>query len=637
MRSNAQMRQEPVTGQIARIAPQHARENRNDAGDGRLCASVGFLARHHFPRRLLAQATCLAALNGTSAASELIAHGQITEDAYYRTLADHHGIAFLDPADLIEVLDDDRGRVSRAVAWCRIRGGGVALCVAPATGLAGTARFAAQLGKLPSPRITTPSALRAAVVRKNRHELAGLASERLATDSAQNSAKFGAGAWHGLAVGALVASFVIGLLFNPGTTFLATHILLSVFFLSCVVLRAAATLSYRRKPYRALEQFPNSARPVYSVIVALYQEAPVVPDLIRALRQLRWPATKLEFKIVCEEGDKETLAALAAQRLDARFEIIETPPVGPQTKPKALNFALPFCRGAYVTLFDAEDRPHPDQIEEAWQVFRASDNRLGALQAPLLIANPRRNLLGTMFHLEYATLFAGILQWLADRNLPVPLGGTSTHFRRSAIEDCGGWDPYNVTEDADLGFRMWHAGYHVGLLGRPTLEDAPDTIPVWIRQRTRWIKGWLQTWVVRTRRMRRLYGGGRLAGVGVMHTLLAGTVISTLFYPLTIIAVVMVAVMASLNVPLPPSYVWLAALGWTNIGASLAIHAALCLQTVNPQLRSLTLRTLPAAPLYWLLASVAAWRAVYQFVKEPFLWEKTPHKAHDPDGEFHHL
>jgi cellulose synthase/poly-beta-1,6-N-acetylglucosamine synthase-like glycosyltransferase len=227
----------------------------------------------------------------------------------------------------------------------------------------------------------------------------------------------------------LLTGSAAGLVVAPGATLLAAHLSLSLFFLGTVLLRLVAAASYRPAEPRALGLYPNRTRPVYSVIVALKREAPVVPDLISSLKALRWPKSKLEIKLVCEESDTGTLRALAAENLDQRFEVVTAPLLGPQTKPKALNFALPFCTGSLVTLYDAEDRPHPDQLEEAFQVFHSSDEQLGALQAPLIIANPRRNWLTALFHLEYAALFRGILQWLAANELPIPLGGTSTHFR----------------------------------------------------------------------------------------------------------------------------------------------------------------------------------------------------------------
>ena len=338
---------------------------------------------------------------------------------------------------------------------------------------------------------------------------------------------------------------------------------------------------------------------------------------------------------VCEEDDRRTLAELEDQRLDSRFEIVRVPRLGPRTKPKALNYALPLCSGDFVTLFDAEDRPHPDQIEEAWQTFRHSQSRVAALQAPLVIANPRRNWIAGLFHIEYAAQFHGLLPFLTRHGLPVPLGGTSTHFRRAALEHCGAWDPHNVTEDADLGFRLWRAGFRIATISRPTLEDAPTDASVWLRQRTRWIKGWIQTWIVNTRlgalRPRRM----PLSGVLIMHALLAGTVICSLLFPLTLALIAGVAVWGAFTGEIPLTFRWLTAIDLANIVLAFGVQAALGLRAVDPAARWRTIRVLPMLPVYWLLMSVAGWRALVQYFRNPFLWEKTPHAPHDPNGVKH--
>ncbi|WP_193177285.1 glycosyltransferase family 2 protein [Oricola nitratireducens] len=639
-------RHEPVTTRLdrARALSRTIRDAPADAAnENRICPSIAFLAADAFPRLFLSRASRHAIRNGTSGAAELLAHGLVSEDAYYRSLANHAGVAFVEPTSIAEVLtgENEAGgeALSRQAAWCRLHDGSVRPLFAPTPDRPGigTDLFRARIGKSPDIAITAPSGLRAALARQIRRKLGHDACNRLATENPWFSAKHGAGAWHGFMTAGVVTGLAGGLAVAPAATLLALHGAVTLFFLATVTLRLFAAATYRFLPPTPLMRFANSERPLYSVVVALHREAPVVADLITALKALRWPRAKLEIKLVCEEGDRETLAALARERLDRRFEIVTVPLIGPQTKPKALNFALPFSTGSLITLYDAEDRPHPDQLEEAWQVFRQSDATLGALQAPLIIANPRRNWLTTHFHLEYAALFRGILQLLTRHGLPVPLGGTSTHFRRAAIEDCGSWDPYNVTEDADLGFRLWRKGYRVGLISRPTLEDAPDAAAVWLRQRTRWIKGWIQTWVVHSRRSAAWPAVKRFPGAAIMHLLLAGTVACALFYPFTVLTVAVLGGWSLYSGTLPAAWSALAVLDWSNILLAFAAHAALGLRTIDRPLRPLALKTLPLMPVYWLLGALAGWRAVRQYFSEPFLWEKTPHRPHDPSGEMHHV
>lgn len=572
-----------------------------------------------------------AAGNGTTGACEAISHGLVSEDIYYRMLADEFGCDFVARDQIESVLTGrepgPREAVGRSSAWCQLRDGRVVEVSAPdPRSIARLMSARADHGSSPFAAIATPTALKSALLSRLENELAPLASNLLVTERPLDSARTGAGAVHGFLLASILAVLAAGYAVSPAGASLGVHLAVSLFFLSCVALRIAAAAGVRRGSEMPLERHSNRERPVYSVLVALHREAPVVPDLIVALKRLSWPKSKLEIKLVCEKDDGETLAALATQSLDARFEIIRVPPSGPRTKPKALAYALPLCTGTLVTLYDAEDRPHPHQIEEAWQRFRAAGPELAALQAPLIMANPRRNLLTGLFHLEYAGLFGGIVRLLARHDLPVPLGGTSTHFRRAAIEAVGGWDPYNVTEDADLGFRLWQHGYRTGVIDRPTLEDAPDSVGIWIRQRTRWIKGWLQTWIVQTRRPGRPGRRRRVAGLVTIQVLLAGTVVSTLFYPFTWLSLAVLAA-GRLADGRPPST--LEILDWTNIALSFAAYAALCMVTVDRPLRREALRIVWATPAYWFLMSLAGWRAVHQFFRAPYLWEKTPHKAHE--------
>jgi cellulose synthase/poly-beta-1,6-N-acetylglucosamine synthase-like glycosyltransferase len=239
-------------------------------------------------------------------------------------------------------------------------------------------------------------------------------------------------------------------------------------------------------------------------MVALYREAAVAEQLISSLKRLDWPAVLLDIKLVCEADDHETITALNALALGPCFEIVEVPPCNPRTKPKALTYALAAARGEYLAIYDAEDRPHPQQLREAYARFQTSPAEVACLQAPLIITNAKESWISALFSLEYSGLFRGLLPMLAGSRMPLPLGGTSNHFRTETLLAVGGWDPFNVTEDADLGLRLYRLGYRADVIVRQTLEDAPTAIRVWMAQRSRWFKGWLQTWLVLMRHPRRL-------------------------------------------------------------------------------------------------------------------------------------
>jgi cellulose synthase/poly-beta-1,6-N-acetylglucosamine synthase-like glycosyltransferase len=329
-------------------------------------------------------------------------------------------------------------------------------------------------------------------------------------------------------------------------------------------------------------------------------------------------------KFVLESDDQETWRALSSLELGAPFEIVTAPAFGPRTKPKALNVALPLVRGALTVVYDAEDKPEPDQLRRAVAMFRNGDRRLACLQAPLTIDNTADNWLTRMFTAGYAGQFDILLPALAAMRLPLPLGGSSNHFRTAVLRRAGGWDPYNVTEDADLGIRLYRLGYHTGVLPSATYEEAPARFSAWLRQRTRWYKGWMQTWLVHMRRPRRLWRDLNPAGAFAFQLLLAGNVLSALVHP------IFMAVLGYLLLTEPPL------LAFGDMGKPIMFYAATWLagyvSTIVLEANGLGRRgllrhgwALLFTPLYWFLLSWAAWRALYQLLRDPQRWEKTEH------------
>lgn len=212
------------------------------------------------------------------------------------------------------------------------------------------------------------------------------------------------------------------------------------------------------------------------------------------------------------------------------------PPSLPRTKPKALTYALSGARGAFVVVYDAEDRPHPQQLREAYTAFRNEPDEVACLQAPLIISNASSSWLSACFALEYSGLFRCMLPVLSTHGLPLPLGGTSNHFRTAVLRRAGAWDPYNVTEDADLGLRLHRLGYRCGVIRRQTLEDAPTSLPVWLNQRTRWYKGWLQSWLVMTRAPFTTARDMGWFAYMVFQLLIGGMLLSSLAHPLLFVS-----------------------------------------------------------------------------------------------------
>ena len=421
----------------------------------------------------------------------------------------------------------------------------------------------------------------------------------------------------------------------PDVTYAALTALIALPFLCLTLLRLVALHQAVAGPRRrARLEWPPSAAdpdwllPVYTVLVPLVREANVLPDLVRSLRALDYPAAKLEIFLVLEATDGETQAAVLALELPGNFRTLVVPDQGPHTKPKALNYALQLARGEFVVVYDAEDRPQPDQLRRAWDVFRHAPPELGCLQAQLNIYNPRQSWLTRQFTIEYSALFDAILPALEQLRLPVPLGGTSNHFPRATLIGVGAWDPYNVTEDADLGIRLARQGYHTGVLGSTTWEEAPPVFGIWIKQRTRWLKGWMQTYLVHTRDLGRLNRDlGWRAAIG-FHVLMGGLIVSALVHPLFYALLLGHWLEGGLLAPaetLAGQVVW--TIVWVNLGICYAVSILVGVLSVwrrgRPRLAMYALLT----PVYWLLISVAAYRAVWQLVRNPYLWEKTEHGA----------
>ncbi|MDZ7937945.1 MAG: glycosyltransferase [Rhodoferax sp.] len=275
----------------------------------------------------------------------------------------------------------------------------------------------------------------------------------------------------------------------------------------------------------------GEALPIYTVMVALYREAAVVPQLIAALDALDWPRSLLDVKLVCEGDDQETLEAIRQARPGPHIEVVEVPAMAPRTKPKALTYALSGARGEFLTIYDAEDRPHPQQLREAYHAFRLGPADLACLQSPLVIDNAGESWISAIFALEYSALFRRLLPALGFYRLPLPLGGTSNHFKTALLKESGGWDPYNVTEDADLGMRLCRMGYRSSTLTLPTYEDAPTDFGVWLAQRTRWYKGWLQTWLVLMRHPLRTAREMGPLSFFVFQLLVGGVLVAALSHP----------------------------------------------------------------------------------------------------------
>lgn len=386
-------------------------------------------------------------------------------------------------------------------------------------------------------------------------------------------------------------------------------------FVTSALLRLMAAHAAMLSPVRLFRRWTGPL-PRYTALVALYREETVVADLVAALGRLEYPSDLLEIRFLVEADDPATAAALRACGLPSHMQVIDLPDAGPRTKPKALMIGLGATKGAFVTVFDAEDRPHPRQLLAALDAFAEGGPHLGVVQAPLVIDHPGDGWLTRQFALEYAIQFGQILPLLARWQLPLPLGGTSNHFRRSALEEVGGWDPYNVTEDADLGFRLARAGFGADVIEFATAEEAPTSLRAWLGQRSRWLKGFLQTWLVLMRAPARLWRELGPTGFMAVHATVGLSLLG-----------------AALALPVWAYTLWqLVAQGGLSgadlllavLGALTLVQAGIAAAITSGGDRGHVLSVL-TAPLYWPLATVALLKALAEFIHRPHSWTKTTH------------
>ena len=474
-------------------------------------------------------------------------------------------------------------------------------------------------------RIVAPGRLRQALTIRAEARFQRLAEEKLFHEFPSCSARFTVTGGQGFLAGAALVGFPLAIATVPHVAELTIHLFFSAFFFLCVLLRLWAAASFDPQPFAAILPHKPGELPTYSVLVALYKEAEIIPDLFMALDRIVWPRGKLEIKLVCEADDTETLRAIEAYGLRPFAELIRVPASALRTKPRALAYALAMSSGELIALYDAEDRPHPLQLVEAWQRFAAADHALACVQAPLVISNHRQSNIARMFAFEYAALFRALLPCLAKRQLVLPLGGTSNHFRRAALEAVGGWDPYNVAEDADLGLRLARFGYRTEMISRPTLEEAPETIAAWLPQRARWFKGWAQSYLVHMRTPLALWHDLGPTSFVISQILFAGMILSAIGHPIFLATIAYILTRIGEGASLDGWQSFLLAFDCCNISLGYAAFLVLGWQALAEKERSGFWKTILLTPFYWFLMSVAAFRAVWKLYSAPHQWEKTPH------------
>ncbi|MEN9458807.1 MAG: hypothetical protein RL135_1397 [Bacteroidota bacterium] len=368
----------------------------------------------------------------------------------------------------------------------------------------------------------------------------------------------------------------------------------------------------------------NDTLPVYTILLPVYKEDKLIRKLIWNLRSLDYPRGKLDVKLLIEEDDDKTLNAVRNLDFPANFETIVVPFHMPKTKPKACNYGLFFCKGIYLTIYDAEDVPDSDQLKKVVALFRKLPKDYVVLQGALNYFNKNENLLTRMFTLEYSYWFDYMLPGLQSLDVPIPLGGTSNHFKLDKLKELGGWDPFNVTEDADLGVRVFEKRYKVGVVNSTTLEEANNEPFNWIRQRSRWIKGYMQTLLVHMRNPVRLVNKIGWRGFFGFNFFVGFTPITFLLYPVLLgfYIIYIVFDLQTVRVLFPDWVLYISIFNFVA-GNTLMIYVNM-LAVFKRRFYELILFAL-VNPFYWLMHSIAAYKGLWQLIYKPFYWEKTNH------------
>jgi len=435
----------------------------------------------------------------------------------------------------------------------------------------------------------------------------------------------------------LVCAFILMAIvtaFFPMKVFITFNILVTTYFIAIIIfrmflfytaLKIEAPPSSLTKTNEIPAPLHDDQLPIITILLPLRDEASSLPVLVNALDQIDYPTEKIDVKLLLEEDDIDTQNAARNLGLHETYDVIIVPIAEPRTKPKACNHALYTARGALTVIYDAEDQPEPDQLRKAANAFAHLDDDIICLQARLNYYNANDNWLTRLFSLEYALWFDSLLPALEKMRIPIPLGGTSNFFRTEKLLELNGWDPYNVTEDADLGLRLSAHGYRTAILDSTTFEEANCDLFNWIRQRSRWMKGYMQTTFVHMR-----HPGAFISKIGIlryigMQLFVAGNVFSAIINP----ALWFIFVLWH---TLRPDFIAQAFPGpllWLNLIALLMGNFFFIYLSLIAPLKRGWAQLSPyglMAPIYWSLTAVAAYRALWQLIHKPFYWEKTNHQ-----------
>ena len=563
----------------------------------------------------------------------LMSHRMVTEAELFTALKIQYSADVIDldaalpDPRLVDALGAERCVRDGIVPWRRVGGGTVVVTSRPELFDRVRTDLPESFGNIYM-GLAFETSIHRAILRSRRSDLVRKAETRVRSDESCRN-------WDTPALRRLtlaLALVVTALLLTAPTVLLVTATLWAVFTLFlCTALKAAAGLTWWMRRSAPPPDKPTIARaPIVSILVPIFKEREIAQSLVRRLARLDYPKELLDICLVMEEDDLTTRETLRNTRLPGWMRTISVPNGSLKTKPRALNFALDFCRGSIIGVYDAEDAPAPDQIQKVVERFHARPANIACLQGVLDFYNKDTNWLARCFTIEYATWFRLVLPGLQSLGLVIPLGGTTLFFRRSALEELGGWDAHNVTEDADLGVRLARHGYKTELIHTVTEEEANCRAWPWVKQRSRWLKGYAVTYGVHMRAPRRLL---RELGIwrffGFQITFLASLsqfVLAPLLWSFWLIPF---GLPHPITAVFPSPAIWGFAVLFI---ASELIGIALGLIAVSGPGHRRLQPWVPTLHFYFPLGSLAVYKGLLELIYKPFYWDKTAHGVFAPTG-----
>ncbi|MDE3193250.1 MAG: glycosyltransferase [Chloroflexota bacterium] len=597
---------------------------------GERLIEVGVITREQLERALEVHDR-----TGVRVGAALVSLGSVTELELAAAIAEQADLPFVDlrsaepDPDVARLISPENAR-ELGVLPLWDDGDSIAVACAEQHDAASLAAIPGLAGRTLRPVVVTEAALDDALNAVWRDEYLDISATQLLSRSPEDSARWVLSRGQRAFFVALGIATLAGLIASPVLTITA-YVALSTFFYVgfsaykfYLAYRAMGTTLEIDVTAEDLGLLDERDLPVYTILVPVYREARVFPILAKALERLDYPKPKLDVKILLEEDDLETIDVARNAGLPSYVDLLVVPSGGPKGKPKACNYGLIHAKGEYVVIFDAEDIPEPDQLKKAVVAFRKGDERLACVQAKLNYFNRDQNLLTRWFTTEYSMWFDLFLPGLDASHAPIPLGGTSNHFPTARLRELGAWDPFNVTEDADLGMRLYKKGWTTAVIDSTTYEEANSEVYNWIRQRSRWVKGYIQTYLVHMRDPLKLYRQVGFKAFVSFQFVVGGTffgyLVNPLYWLLTVTWFLFHWGIVREIFPAPVFYLGSIGLYVGNF-AFTYLNVAGCLRREYYDMVKYAL----LSPIYWAFMSVAAWKGMLQLFYKPSYWEKTEH------------